>query len=169
MVERLTILNKPEKQTIKASEKPQKLNPLRVSSKNINMFKTRKLSTVVKDLAHFCHANEAAAAKILLARGVAALYRQKSNLARTSASLKDQTRDLNKLLASMKKPSKNRVKSNKDLKSYYLILGELNATVRMRRVLNSILTQKGIQLPNDKEFNKFLQIKSKDLIKEIKQ
>lgn len=152
----------------KQQKKAKSPSPLRVSSRNINQYKTRKLSTVIADLSNFCGANKQAAAKILLARGVARLFKQKSSLGKFLISLKEETRKLNELLSSMHKPGKKRTQEFQDLKNYYLILGELNATIRLRRQLTQIVELRGMQLPEDEEFKRLLQTRSEDILKSLR-
>ncbi len=150
---------------IKKSHKP---NPLKVSSKNIDTFKTRKLHTIIDDLAHFTGADKRVSAKILLARGVARLFKQKSSLGKFSLGLKDQNKNLHQLLSMLPRPSKKRVRENLDLKNYYLTLGELNTIIKLRKALSNIIDKKGMQIPDDDQFKRLLQVKYTDLIKEIK-
>lgn len=152
-------------------ESVSKPHPFSVSRKNIDNFRNSRPSFIVEDFVSLLGVNKNAAAKILMARGVSKLFVQRKSILDLLRHLKTTSKGLQDVLNLTGKPSI--ASSSKDdikaLKEYYFTLGQIDATVKLRRKLIEISNIQGMVIPsNDKKFENLLRVKADTLIKEIK-
>jgi hypothetical protein len=147
------------------------ISPLRVSKKNIENFRKRKISQVAKDLEQLTGTDPRVTAKVLMARGVPKLFNMRKDLMKIQEHLKLSITDFQCVLsgknididgATLFKPSKKNTDIN--TKEYYRILGMVEGFQVCAKFINIILNKTSWQMPDgDEEFEKLLRVSAIEL------
>lgn len=146
------------------------LNPLKVSKRNAENFRQRKISLIAKDLQQLAGVDPRITAKVLMARGVPRLHNTRHELMALRDLIKSQ---LSKFYVSagnpkiLPRPNKKRVP--KEVATYYRLLGVAEGLNMAMQDIENILMQKSWQMPiNDEAFEKLLRASASELQQETK-
>lgn len=149
--------------------KPAKLHPFRVSTKNIQSYKSNRLSLVAYDLSLYCGVDPSKTSKILAARGVGRLAVIRQRLLKLNKELKLQMTSAFWQIQTglIVAPSKLvRKQLPKDVRNYYRHLGRIEALKSVSRAVSEVLAVRGFELPaNDPAFARMLRKSASELIK----
>ena len=147
------------------NKKTSKLHPFKVSPRNVDQYKSSKLSYMFEDFARLGVTREQAA-KILMARGVVKAHNIKRGVLRLQLSLSSRLGAGYRAIenGTFKRPNRRRVPQ--DVRDYYLHLGQLMAIKQVNFELSRIATQSTFRVPdNDPNFRVALRVSGISLIK----
>lgn len=150
-----------EKAAVKGKKQP---NPLRVSPRNIHLYKSSKLIYAVRDLEKL-GVNPSAAAKVFMARGIARAFLIRRRLLHLDRELQNHLSQAYKALrtGSVSRPRHGRVDIS--VRKYYKHLGYIEALKDMRREVTGIVLNSAFEVPEgDLQFQQLLRVSSKSLI-----
>lgn len=144
-------------------------HPLRVSKKNAENYRQRKISQIAKDLQELTGTDPRITAKVLMARGVPKMFNTKREVVALREAIKRQILAVNTAISdkTIRRPNKKNVPA--DVKAYYRILGMMEGIDMVKKDLDRILKTKNWQMPTgDEEFAKLLRASAIELISKEK-
>lgn len=162
-----TLVKRPEDLKI-----TQTLHPFKVAPRNLDQYKSSKLSYLLDDLQRFWGVPADAGAKLLMARGVSRAFVLRRRLFEVLALISHTQREACTAIAnkSIRRPDKRLVKKiPAHVINYYKNLGAMEERQRTRRLLQVLLVDTGWTIPdNDSRFDKALKTSSASLIRALR-
>lgn len=139
-------------------------SPLKVSPRNIDNFRQRKLSQIAKDLERIAGVSPSITAKVLMARGVPKMHNLRKAVFSIRESLKNQLSITYNSIREGDIPRPNKRRVPVEVSEYYKAVGYAQALENIGSDLDQILKRSGFEMPKgDNEFENLLHISFKDL------